>query len=122
MNNRRTIETREDVIQLVDDFYGKVIHDETIGPFFAAINFEHHKPLMVDFWCFVLLDHTGYKTDVTQKHMHMRLEEKHFQKWLALFEETVDELFEGDRAVLAKQRANVVGWSIQSKIEAKNKL
>ncbi len=122
MNNRREISTREDVNQLVDNFYDKVLRDETIGPFFKAINFDHHKPLMVDFWCFVLLDHTGYKTDVTAKHMHMHLQENHFKRWLALFEETIDQLFEGDKAQLAIQRANIIGWTIQSKIASKNNL
>lgn len=119
MKENKDISSRADVIHLVDQFYGKVIIDETIGPFFAAINFEHHKPLMVDFWCFVLLDEVGYKTDVTKKHMHMRLQEKHFERWLTLFNETIDANFEGERANLAKQRAAVVGWSIQAKIAAK---
>ena len=116
----KDIETRDDIIQLVDRFYDKVVVNPVIGPFFQAIDFAHHKPLMVDFWCFVLLDHSGYKTDVTAKHIHMRLGEQHFNTWLSLFEETLNELYSGEKATLALQRANVVGWSIKAKIDAKN--
>ena len=33
-----------------------------------------------------------------------------------LFKQTIDELFEGDLAEQAKQRATVIGWTINSKM------
>ena len=74
-------------------------------------------PKMISFWAFVLLDEAGYKTDVTEKHMKMRLKKEHFDQWLLLFNETVDTLFKGEKAELAKQRAFLVGWTIQSKMK-----
>ena len=68
------------------------------------------------FWRFVLLDESGYTTSVTDKHMHMRLKEEHFKRWLLLFYQTLDELFIGEKVELAKQRAAVIGWTIQSKM------
>jgi hemoglobin len=68
------------------------------------------------FWRFVLLDESGYTTSVTDKHMHMRLKEEHFKRWLLLFNQTLDELFIGEKVELAKQRAAVIGWTIQSKM------
>lgn len=111
----KEIETREDVQFLVDSFYDKVVKDELLAPFFIRLNFDHHLPKMVDFWAFVLLDEAGYTTDVTQKHAHMRLNPEHFDRWLALFNETVDAYFIGEKATLAKQRAFLVGWTIKSK-------
>lgn len=109
------IETRTDIEFLVDSFYGKVVKDDVLSPFFKHLNFDKHLPKMVDFWEFVLLDKAGYTTDVTQKHAHMRLKQEHFDRWLALFNETVDAHFEGEKAALAKQRAFLVGWTIKSK-------
>jgi hemoglobin len=111
----KQIETRDDVQFLVDSFYAKVVKDEVLAPFFTRLNFEIHLPKMVNFWAFVLLDEAGYTTDVTQKHAHMRLHQEHFDRWLALFNETVDTHFLGEKADLAKQRAFLVGWTIQSK-------
>lgn len=113
----RDIETKEDVELIVNSFYTKVLGDELLAPFFKHMNFEHHLPKMIHFWSFVLLDEAGYTTDVTAKHLHMRLKQAHFDQWIALFNRTVDELFTGEKANLAKQRAFLVGWTISSKME-----
>lgn len=116
----RAIETREDCAELVDKFYGKVLQDESLKPFFAQLNFEEHKPKMIDFWAFILLSEGGYRTDVTAKHAHMPLQKEHFDRWISLFNETVDELFEGEKATLAKERAFLIRWTLESKIAKKD--
>jgi hemoglobin len=50
----------------------------------------------------------------------MPLQKQHFDRWLALFNETIDELFQGDLAQQAKQRAAVIGWTINSKMNPSN--
>lgn len=112
----KKIETNDDIVRLVDLFYGKVLNDSLLSPFFKHLNFEQHKPKMVHFWSFVLLDVSGYTTNVTDKHLNMPLEKVHFDRWLELFNDTVDENFEGDNAEVAKQRAKIVGWTIASKM------
>lgn len=116
MKAMKLIENREDVERLVHSFYEKVLVDPVLLPFFQHLNFDAHLPRMVDFWAFVLLDEAGYTTDVTKKHLHMPLEQAHFDRWLELFNQTVDTLFVGEKAELAKQRAFLVGWTIKSKI------
>ena len=111
------ITTNKDVELLVNTFYSKVMEDDVLVPFFKNLDFKIHMPKMISFWEFVLLDKAGYKTDVTEKHMHMRLKKEHFDQWVFLFNETVDALFEGEKAELAKQRAFLVGWTIQSKMK-----
>jgi hemoglobin len=112
----REIENEADVHELVQTFYRKVMEDELISPFFKRLNFEEHLPKMEFFWRFVLLDESGYTTSVTDKHMHMRLTEEHFKRWISLFNQTLDELFIGEKVELAKQRAVLIGWTIQSKM------
>lgn len=112
----RDIENAQDVHELVQLFYQKVLRDELLSPYFKNLNWEDHLPKMEFFWRFVLLDESGYKTSVTDKHMHLKLEEAHFTRWLSLFNQTLDELFIGDKVQLAKQRAATIGWTIQSKM------
>ena len=44
------------------------------------------------------------------------LTKEHFERWLKLFSETVDELFEGKKADLASQRAVSISGIIKGKI------
>lgn len=110
------ITTKEEITFIVDDFYSKVLQDDLLKPFFSNIDFNAHKPKMVHFWSFVLLDEAGYKTDVMHKHHQMKLKPEHFERWLVLFDETIDTHFEGEKANLAKQRAALMGWTMQSKM------
>ena len=115
----KDITTEEDVAFLVNQFYDQVLKDELLSPFFKRLNFDKHLPKMIHFWSFVLLDEAGYTTDVTQKHMHMPLDKIHFERWILLFNETVDDNFKGENAKKAKERAFLVGWTIESKINSK---
>lgn len=112
----KDISNKEDVELLVDKFYDRVLKDEILKPFFINLDFQKHKPKMVHFWTFTLLDEAGYTTDVTKKHMNMPLEQKHFDQWISLFNATIDTLFVGDKADLAKQRAFLIRWTIESKM------
>ena len=111
----KAIENKNDIEQLVDTFYTAVLKDELLAPFFTRLNFVEHLPKMVHFWSFVLLDEPGYTTNVTEKHQHMKLNKDLFDRWVGLFHATVDQLFEGEKAQLAKERATVLGWTMGSK-------
>ena len=110
------IQHKAQIEQLVEVFYAKVFKNATLAPFFEGMDFEAHKPQMVHFWSFVLINEPGYTTNVTEKHLKMPLKEEHFRIWLQLFQETVSELFEGDVAEMAKQRASIIAWTIGEKI------
>ena len=112
----KDIQTQEDIAKIVHEFYGKVLNDESLAPFFSGLDFEKHMPKMIHFWSFALLNEPGYTTNVVEKHLHMPLKETHFQRWLSLFTETIDSNFSGEVANQAKQRAALIGWTIKSKI------
>ncbi|TNE53818.1 MAG: hypothetical protein EP338_09825 [Bacteroidetes bacterium] len=40
----KDIRTKEDISLLVNDFYGKVLKNESLVPFFQKLNFEKHMP------------------------------------------------------------------------------
>ncbi|MEP6749518.1 MAG: group III truncated hemoglobin [Bacteroidota bacterium] len=119
----RDIENRDDIFHLMEHFYAKVIPDETIGYFFtevAKINIVEHLPVITDFWEMVILGGTNYKKNAVAVHVHLNqlapMEEKHFTRWLQLFTETVNQLFTGYKAELAKQRALSVATVMKIKI------
>ena len=111
------ISSKDDITKLVLTFYEKVNKDDELSPFFKDLDFEVHMPKMIHFWSFALLNEPGYTTNVVEKHVHMPLKEVHFERWLTLFNETIDEHFSGELANQAKQRAQLIGWTIKSKIQ-----
>ena len=112
----RLLKSKKDTAFLVDVFYEKVLQDEMLAPFFMKLNFETHKPRMVHFWNFVLFDEEGFTTNVTNVHTSMPIEKEHFDRWVLLFNQTVDAHFSGENAEKAKQRAALIAWSINSKM------
>jgi len=106
------IETREDVERLVRAFYGRALTDPIIGFIFtdvAQLDLEAHVPQITSFWETILLGAQSYRGGAfaphAQLHFKVRLREGHFERWLYLWRETVDELFAGERAELAKAHA-----------------
>ncbi len=109
----------EDIILLVDRFYDKVNEDSLLSPVFnefAKVNWEEHLPVMYSFWSAVLFDTNVYKGQPLTSHINLPISTEHFQRWLELFKETVDENFEGDKAAEAKEKADSIANIFQTKL------
>lgn len=115
-SDRHDILTREDVSRLIDKFYSKVRADRQLAPHFAKVDWEHHTPVIIDFWCMILLGDQAYKGNPLVKHLPMVLQKEDFDQWLLLFTTTVDENFEGEKAIEAKQRALSIASIFQFKM------
>lgn len=111
------ISTEQHVDFLVRTFYNRVLKDDLLAPHFAHINFEEHMPRMVAFWSFILLDKAGYTGNVFEKHMNLPISERHFDRWVLHFTGVVHDFFEGEKAELARQRAEVLKFTFQSKMK-----
>lgn len=108
MLNRKTLEQRVDVQLMVDSFYSKVRSDSLIGPIFdnvAKVNWDEHLPKLYNFWSDLLLGEDTYRGRPFPPHIPLALEPQHFERWLYLFCQTVDEHFIGLKANEAKSRA-----------------
>lgn len=110
------IQSRDDIKVLVDRFYDKVKADPTIGPVFSHVDWPHHLPIMYNFWSSMLLGDRSYMGNPFQKHMPLPLKREHFQRWLELFMETVDENFTGEKADEVKMRANNIAGVFQHRL------
>jgi hemoglobin len=120
---KRDIESREDLLLLVTKFYEKLLNNKSISYLFtdvAKINLEHHLQVLVDFWDSVLFQSDTYRKNAMQPHIDLHrqspIQKHHFEIWLSYFKETVDELFEGDKAFLAKEKATSIATVMQIKM------
>jgi hemoglobin len=111
------IQNKADIDRLVRAFYARAGADALLAPHFANTDFEHHFPRMIDFWAFLLLDEFGFQGNVFDAHRHLKIDATHFACWLGHFHATIDALFEGEKAELAKQRADSIGAIFESKLK-----
>ena len=110
---KQDIQNRDDVFKLVSTFYAKVRANEKIGYVFNEIieDWPSHLEKLTDFWETNLFFVSKFRGNPMQahgdvdRHFNNSIEQKHFGEWLNMWFETVDELFEGDRASIAKNRA-----------------
>ena len=124
---KKDITTRADIEQLIIAFYDKVKLDKTIGFIFTdvvKIDWSHHIPVIVDFWESILLDNPVYKKNAMEVHYDLNkklpLQKEHFESWMLLFANTVDELFEGKIATAAKVRAQSIASVMLFKMSSAN--
>lgn len=108
---KHDIRDRKDITLLVDTFYHKVKKDTAIGHIFSDIvkvDWDHHLPVMYSFWSSLLLDEHSYSGNPMATHAALNktypLLQRHFDVWIQLFHQTVDELFYGPKASEAKSR------------------
>ena len=116
---KKDILSLEDIKLLVDTFYDKVRKDELIGPIFderIQDRWPQHLAKMYTFWQTVLLGEHTYYGSPFPPHAQLPVEKEHFENWLALFSQTLDELFTGKVAKEAMWRANRMAEMFQYKI------
>jgi hemoglobin len=123
---KNDISSREDIIRLVDRFYDQVRSDQVIGFLFneiARVDWQKHLPRMYDFWENIVFQSGSYNGNPmivhAQLHQKYPLSRGHFDQWLNLFESTVDDLFEGEKASLIKTRAASIAVVMQDNVIGK---
>ncbi len=106
------LDSPERIEQFVDAFYGKMLKDERLAPFFldvAKIDVREHFPRIRAYWEKLLLGHNHYHRHTMNIHRAVHRQapmvEADFAQWLALFTATVDESYSGEKAERAKDVA-----------------
>lgn len=118
----KDIENRDDIARLLRRFYSAATEDALIGHHFTDLDLESHIPVFTDFWDKVLFGNRVYFGNPLA--VHFKLNEKnpitldHFRRWVELFSEAVDELFEGETAENAKERAKMIAHSLNTRLAA----
>jgi hemoglobin len=119
------IETRADCEALVRAFYSRAMTDPLIGFIFvdvAKLDLEAHVPKIASFWETILLGTPTYRGGAFRPHAEIHLQvglrQGHFERWLQIWHATVDELFAGPRAQLAKAHADRVASAFLQRLSS----
>ena len=120
----KKLETRADIELLVNRFYEKVADDEKIGFFFndvAKVSWDKHLPKMYSFWETLLFGQISYKGNPMAMHFPVNekvaIEKHHFEHWIKLWTETVEENFTGEMAETAIYKATNIANLMSHKMQ-----
>lgn len=99
----------------VGQFYDKVRTDPLLGPVFNPLvhDWDAHKMLMTSFWSTVALGTGHYRGNPLAKHQPLPIGVEHFQRWLALWRETANEVLDAKSAVLLIGYAERIGYGMR---------
>lgn len=120
MGQKRELTTLQDIQLLVDTFYGKVREDDLLKDIFNNViqdRWSEHLEKMYRFWQTVLLGEHTYHGAPFPPHAKLPVAKEHFDRWLMLFYQTVDEHFTGEKAAQAKWQGQRMAEMFQYKIE-----
>jgi hemoglobin len=109
----RDLDTPEEIFEMVTRQYVDVVQDDLLQPYFnfgpGFIDWQAHIRTVTDYWCHVVLYAPEYEIDVIEYHrpLHERdpFTPELFERWLQIFDDTVDGGWAGVLATIAKKRA-----------------
>ena len=110
----------EDIQLLVNSFYSAIRENELLGPIFNGIiqdRWPEHLEKMYRFWQTVLLEEHTYNGSPFLPHANLPVNKQHFDTWLVIWHQTIDQYFEGVIAEEAKWRGVKMAGMFLSKIE-----
>ena len=106
--------------QLVRTFYKRVQSDPLLAPIFAAkvSDWDAHNTKLCAFWSSVALMSGRYHGQPMHAHLNLPVDTSHFDRWLALFEDTAVSLCPPAAAVHFIDRARRIADSMELGIAA----
>ena len=117
---KKDVSTIKCIQLLVDTFYGQIRKDELLADIFndkIQDRWPEHLEKMYQFWQTVLLEEHTYNGSPFLPHAKLPVDVSHFERWLSLFNTTINSLFAGPVADKAKWQGERMALLFQSKIE-----
>ena len=109
------------ISNLVETFYGAIRSDALLGPIFIShvADWTPHLARMKDFWASVTLESGRFRGNPMLKHIAVGgLDNMHFDRWLVLWNETLDEVAPNDAAAqVFRQAAERIAESLLTGIK-----
>lgn len=113
--------TEDSLQKLVETFYGKVREDPLIGPVFngAIEDWPAHLQKLQAFWSSVMLMTGRYKGQPMPAHVRHAdaISPASFERWLAIWRETTEELLDPDSAAAMQDKAARIAESLSLGID-----
>ncbi|MDH5858267.1 group III truncated hemoglobin [Lampropedia aestuarii] len=128
MGNSQTLCTEAEIETLVQQFYGRVRADATLGPIFNAKidDWVAHERLLSQFWSSVLLRTGRFSGSPMRAHAQLQdLSPALFERWLAIFSQVCDQQPNQAMAAYAQSMAQRMaqslwmGWQMQHSEDGK---
>ncbi|ORV99047.1 group III truncated hemoglobin [Mycobacterium kyorinense] len=117
------LSTRADIEALLRRFYGRVLDDDVLAEPFTEVRakgLDSHIPVMCDFWETVLFRAGRYRGSALHVHrqVHHRtpLGGPQFTRWLTMWHNTIDEMYDGPVADHAKVQAARIAWAMHRRL------
>ena len=111
---------RASIRAMVESFYAHVAEDDALGPIFEARvhgDREPHLAKMVSFWSSVLLREGSFVGHPPLVHHAIaELSPAHFERWLAILDRTLDEVFTEQPAHHVKVRARILASGLSTAV------
>jgi hemoglobin len=83
---------RDGISAVVDEFYDRLVEDETLGPFFEDADLERLRRTQTDFLCEAAGGPETYDAEpVREAHLHVPFTEDHIVRAVEILSETLDE-------------------------------
>lgn len=104
--------------EVIAEFYGRVRRDEVLGPLFdeAVADWPDHLARLGDFWSSIMLMTGRYKGNPVAMHLLYAAQTtpEMFQRWLALWAHTTDELLSETAAAKMQTKASRIARTLQA--------
>lgn len=118
---KKDIQNRNDIGLLVRTFYNKAREDNLLSPVFnkkisTEDQWEQHFIKMTDFWETVLFATQAYRGNPFPMHFNIGITPDHFERWVSLFHQTVNEHFSGIKAEEVKERIEKMRRLFETKL------
>ena len=114
-----------DIDRFVDAFYDRVLVDPLLSPLFmdvAQVDLREHLPRIKAYWRKMLLGENAYDRHMMRRHRSVDalhpFGDVHYERWVALFEETLATGFSGPGARRAADLARRIAGNMRRNIGA----
>lgn len=123
----RDLDTAEEIFEMVTRQYVDVTQDELLEPYFTFgpgfMDWQAHIGKVTDYWSHVLLYAPDYEIDVIEAHRPLHGQDPFtpelFDRWLQIFEDTVEGGWTGPNATRVVKRATGMAWAMAQRFLGK---
>jgi hemoglobin len=116
MDTHQAAEIESALPALLERFYARVRADAELGPVFNEVvgDWGQHLATLADFWSSVMLANGRYKGNPMQVHVQhgARISSEMFGRWLAIWNDTTDEMLSPPIAAAMQAKAARIAQSL----------
>ncbi|MEZ5246035.1 MAG: group III truncated hemoglobin [Acidimicrobiales bacterium] len=123
-HRRRDLDNRTEIAEFVTRFYREIAQDDRFHLYFetlAHVDWHAHTLDLTDFWAGLLLGEPHDPADdVIEAHRWLHDAEPFdtalFDRWLEIFDTTLDEGWSGPAATTARRRGHGIAWAMAKRL------